>query len=77
MLNVSNSNSVNRVAENNDSIKFIPENVDKRLNDFEDVANTLNLTDLHKIVFAKCSSIGKANLLVRSETKINIWEKLK
>ena len=53
------------------------QNVHKWLKYFEDVANTLNLIDLHKLIFAKCSIIGKAKLKVQSETKINRWKKFK
>ncbi|GBM13881.1 Pro-Pol polyprotein [Araneus ventricosus] len=44
---------------------------------FEDVVNTLNLSDFHKLVFGKRSLKGEAKLYIQSETGVNSWEKLK
>lgn len=53
------------------------QNVEKWIENFEDVVNLLNLSDIHKLIIARKFMAGKAKLFIQSETKINSWHKMK
>lgn len=52
-------------------------NIETRRQNFEDLISLRNLNDLHKLIFAKTYTTGKAKLLIHSESKLNSLDKLK
>ena len=53
------------------------ESLETWLDNFEDVASLMNLSDLQKIIYAKKLMQGKAKLFIESEAKVYTYKKLK
>lgn len=49
------------------------QNIDTRIENFEDLVSLRNLNYLYTLIFAKRYTTGKAKLLIQSESKLNSW----